>query len=69
MHDIHSVSLIVPPGNIVLSLCVIKRKVSKENMENNPLSWCGAPILRFDLYEILKKYIDQDYFEIVEISI
>ena len=50
-------------------LIVIKRKVSIENMENNPLSWCGAPILRFDLYQILKKYIDQDYFEIVEISI
>ena len=47
----------------------IKKNVSKVNMEKYPLSWCGAPILRFDLYEILKKYIDQDYFEIVEISI
>ena len=46
-----------------------KRNVSKENMEKYPICWCGVPILRFDLFEILEKYIDLNYFEIMEISI
>jgi hypothetical protein len=47
----------------------VKRNVSKENMEKYPICWCGMPILRFDLFEILEKYIDLNYFEIMEISI
>lgn len=50
-------------------LISVKRKVSEANLKKYPLTWCGVPYLRFDLFEIVEKYIHPDYFEIMEFTV
>lgn len=47
----------------------VKRMVSKANLEKYPLTWCAVPLMRFDLFEIVEKYINPDYFEVIEMEI
>lgn len=50
-------------------LISVKRKVSKTNLEKYPLTWCAVPLMRYDLFEIVEKYIDPDYFEVIAMEI
>ena len=50
-------------------LISVKRMVTKANLEKYPLTLCGVPFMRFDLFAILEKYIDPNYFEVIEMEI